>query len=101
MTKKVCLKDTLKNTIKSDTEIDIIAFPVKYPQGAEKQLIKAALKREVPSGGLPMDIGVVVHNVGTARAIYDAVALEKPLTVIVRRCASSLTLPMLVCVASL
>jgi len=51
---------------------------VKYPQGAEKQLIKALLKREVPSGGLPMDVGALVHNVGTAAAVFDAVALNKP-----------------------
>ena len=47
---------------------------VKYPQGAEKQLIKAVLNREVPSGGLPFDVGVVVQNVGTALAVYEAVA---------------------------
>jgi len=52
---------------------------VKYPQGAEIQLIYALLKREVPSGKLPMDIGVVVHNVGTVIAIRDSVCLSKPL----------------------
>ncbi|RLB62894.1 MAG: electron transport complex subunit RsxC, partial [Deltaproteobacteria bacterium] len=52
---------------------------VKYPQGAEKQLILAVTGREVPSGGLPMDVGVVVHNVGTAAAIADAVIEGKPL----------------------
>jgi electron transport complex protein RnfC len=51
----------------------------KYPQGAERQLIKALLKREVPSGGLPMDVGALVNNVGTAAAVCDAVALNKPL----------------------
>ena len=60
--------------------IQIAVLPVKYPQGAEKQLIKALLNREVPTGGLPMDVGVVVQNVGTAKAIYDAVAYRKPLT---------------------
>jgi len=50
-----------------------------YPQGGEKQLIKNVLKREVPSGRLPFDIGVVVHNVGTVYAIYEAVFLGKPL----------------------
>lgn len=59
--------------------IEIVALPVKYPQGAEKQLIKAILGREVPVGGLPMDVGVVVSNVGTAKAVYDAVAWRKPL----------------------
>jgi electron transport complex protein RnfC len=50
-----------------------------YPQGGEKQLIKAVLNREVPSGGLPIDVGVVVHNVGTAFAVYEAVQKNKPL----------------------
>ncbi|MCK5595436.1 RnfABCDGE type electron transport complex subunit C, partial [bacterium] len=63
----------------SDTDIDIIALKVKYPQGAEKQLIKALLKREVPSGGLPMDIGVIVSNVGTSFAVYESVVERKPL----------------------
>jgi len=64
------------------TDIDyitVLALDVKYPQGAEKQLIKAATGREVPSGGLPMDIGAVVQNVGTAVAVYEAVAFNKPL----------------------
>ncbi len=54
-------------------------LPVRYPQGAEKQLIKALLNREVPAGGLPLDVGVVVQNVGTAFAIHEAVALGRPL----------------------
>lgn len=52
---------------------------MKYPQGGEKQLIKTVLGKEVPSGGLPMDVGVVVHNVGTLLAIYEAVNFGKPL----------------------
>jgi electron transport complex protein RnfC len=51
----------------------------KYPQGAEKQLIKACLNREVPSGGLPMDVKCVVQNVGTAIAVRDAVRYGRPL----------------------
>jgi electron transport complex protein RnfC len=51
----------------------------KYPQGAEKQLIKAVLRREVPSGGLPLDVGCVVQNVGTAVAVRDAVKFGRPL----------------------
>ena len=50
-----------------------------YPQGGEKQLIKNILKKEVPQGKLPFDIGVLVHNVGTLFAIYEAVYLGKPL----------------------
>jgi len=60
-------------------DMEPIALKVKYPQGAEKQLIKSILKREVPLGGLPMDVGVVVQNVGTAAALYEAVYLGKPL----------------------
>ncbi len=59
--------------------ITIHALKVKYPQGAEKQLIKALINREVPSGQLPIDVGAVVHNVGTAFAVYEAVQKNKPL----------------------
>ncbi len=59
--------------------IEVVPLEVKYPQGAEKQLILAALGREVPSGGLPMDAGAVVQNVGTAAAVADAVLLGRPL----------------------
>jgi electron transport complex protein RnfC len=62
-----------------ENNVEIIPLKVRYPQGAEKQLIKAILNREVPSGGLPMDVGVVVQNVGTAVAVHDAVALGRPL----------------------
>ncbi|MBU4376088.1 MAG: electron transport complex subunit RsxC [Candidatus Omnitrophica bacterium] len=50
-----------------------------YPQGGEKQLIKAVLKREVPSGKLPFDVGALVQNVATTYAVYEAVYLGKPL----------------------
>ena len=63
----------------SGTNIEVFSLHVKYPQGAEKQLIKAILGREVPSGGLPMDVGVVVQNVGTAFAVYEAVKYGRPL----------------------
>jgi Na+-translocating ferredoxin:NAD+ oxidoreductase subunit C len=59
--------------------ITVQALKVKYPQGAEKQLIKALINREVPSGHLPIDIGAVVHNVGTAFAVYEAIQKNKPL----------------------
>ncbi|PKP09651.1 MAG: electron transport complex subunit RsxC [Bacteroidetes bacterium HGW-Bacteroidetes-4] len=59
--------------------IDIVPLKVKYPQGGEKQLIKAVINREVPSGALPIDVGAVVHNVGTAFAVYEAVQKNKPL----------------------
>lgn len=59
--------------------ITVHALKVKYPQGAEKQLIKALINREVPSGHFPIDIGAVVHNVGTTFAVYEAVQKNKPL----------------------
>jgi len=59
--------------------ITVIGLEVKYPQGAEKQLIKALINREVPTGRLPLDVGTVVHNVGTAFAVYEAVQKNKPL----------------------
>lgn len=59
--------------------VEVQGLKVKYPQGGEKQLIKAVVDREVPSGGLPLDVGAVVHNVGTALAVYEAVQKDKPL----------------------
>ncbi|MBP6429803.1 MAG: electron transport complex subunit RsxC [Bacteroidales bacterium] len=59
--------------------IEIVALKTKYPQGAEKQLIYALTKREVPSGKLPIEVGCVVNNIGTAEAIYHAVQKNKPL----------------------
>jgi electron transport complex protein RnfC len=52
---------------------------VKYPQGGEKQLIKAVTGKEVPAGGLPIEAGSIVHNVGTVFAVYEAVQKNKPL----------------------
>jgi electron transport complex protein RnfC len=59
--------------------IEVAALRVKYPQGAEKQLIYALTRRKVPCGGLPMDVNCLVHNVGTTKAIYDAVRFGIPL----------------------
>lgn len=59
--------------------IEIKTLKTKYPQGAEKQLINAITSKEVPSGGLPIDIGVIVFNVSTTYAIYDAIINGKPL----------------------
>ncbi len=61
------------------SNIDIVPLKVKYPQGAEKMLIRAALRREVPPGKLPLDVGVVVNNVGTAIAVADALTRNLPL----------------------
>ncbi len=62
-----------------DPRICVDTVPTKYPQGSEKMLIQAALDKQVPSGGLPFDIGVLVQNVGTTIAIYEAVTYDKPL----------------------
>ncbi|MGE5633113.1 MAG: electron transport complex subunit RsxC [Caulobacteraceae bacterium] len=59
--------------------IEVVALKTKYPQGAEKQLIYACTGREVPSGGLPADAGVVVNNVGTAAAVAKAIKTGMPL----------------------
>lgn len=59
--------------------IEIVPLKVKYPQGAEKQLIKAVTGKEVPSGKLPIEVGCVVNNVGTAFAVYEAIQKNKPL----------------------
>ena len=69
----------LKAAVKKDLRIKIAALQVKYPQGGEKQLVKAILNREVPKNGLPLDVGVIVHNVGTIFAIYEAIQYQKPL----------------------
>lgn len=63
----------------SRPHIEVVPLRVRYPQGGEKQLIEAVTGREVPSGGLPIDTGAVVQNVGTALAVYEAVQKNKPL----------------------
>jgi electron transport complex protein RnfC len=65
--------------LREGKQIEVQPLEVQYPQGGEKQLIQAVLDREVPSGGLPADVGVIVHNVGTTFAIYEAVQKNKPL----------------------
>ncbi len=62
------------------TGIQIAVLPTKYPQGSEKQLILAVTGREVPLGGLPLDVGVAVSNVSTTAAIAGAVVKGNPLT---------------------
>ncbi|MCX7971429.1 MAG: electron transport complex subunit RsxC [Negativicutes bacterium] len=70
-----CMREATANT-----NIEVVVLPAKYPQGAEKNLIKAVLGREVPSGGLPADVGVIVQNVGTMAAVSEAVESGIPLT---------------------
>lgn len=69
----------LKKLTKDIDNINVQELKVKYPQGGEKQLIKALTGREVPSGALPISTGCVVQNVGTTFAVYEAVQKNKPL----------------------
>ena len=59
--------------------VAVVPLKKRYPQGGEKQLIDAIIRRQVPSMGLPVDVGAVVQNVSTALAVYDAVLKNKPL----------------------
>lgn len=70
---------TMKKAASEHKGIEVVGLHTKYPQGAEKQLIYACTKREVPSGGLPMAAGVVVNNVATAAAVSDAIKTGMPL----------------------
>ncbi|WP_374058603.1 electron transport complex subunit RsxC [Alkalibacter rhizosphaerae] len=71
--------EAIYQAIDDKGKIEVFSLHTKYPQGSEKQLITAVTGREVPSGGLPMDAGVVVSNVGTAVAVSDAIQLGMPL----------------------
>ena len=63
----------------SSFDIEIKKLQTKYPQGDEKRIIDVCLNRQVPSGGLPMDVGAIVSNVSTMNAIYEAIYMDKPL----------------------
>ncbi len=62
-----------------DPKISVVRLPTRYPTGGERQLIKVLTGKEVPSGKRPLEIGVVCHNLSTARAVYNAIALAEPL----------------------
>lgn len=77
-----------REKLKDESDIKVVPLKTKYPQGGEKMLIKAILNREVPwltsngaasRPGLPMDVGVIVNNVGTAVAIAEAIKWGRPL----------------------
>lgn len=74
-----CFKKAVKEH-KNCEDIEVSVVKTKYPQGGEKQLIRSILKKDIPVGGIPPMIGVLVCNVATAAAVADAVVLEKPLT---------------------
>jgi electron transport complex protein RnfC len=76
--KKDAIK-VMKKACSAYEDITVYPLKVKYPQGGEKQLIKAVNGKEVPNGRLPLDVGCVVYNVGTTFAVYEAVQKNKPL----------------------
>lgn len=82
----ICLEDNKRDAVPildkaaEGTGVEVETLETKYPQGSEKQLIQAVLGREVPVGGLPMDVGVLVMNVNTAASLARAVIRKKPLT---------------------
>ena len=71
--------EIMQKAASGEAGVEIVPLKTKYPQGAEKQLIYACTKREVPSGGLPMDVGAVVNNVGTAAQIAVSIKTGMPL----------------------
>lgn len=82
----ICIEDNkpeaieaIKKAASNREGVKVMTLKTKYPQGSEKQLIKAVTEREVPAGGLPIDIGVIVLNAATSLAIADAIQLGRPL----------------------
>ncbi|MFO7958512.1 MAG: electron transport complex subunit RsxC [Candidatus Brocadiia bacterium] len=72
--------EAFSEALEGEDNLHVMPLEVRYPQGAEQQLITAATGREVPSGGgLPSDVGCLVHNVATVLAIRDAVLFRRPL----------------------
>ncbi len=69
----------MNQAVEGKSDISVVPLKTKYPQGAEKMLIQVTTRRRVPSGGLPLDVGVVNHNVGSAVAISGAVQKGRPL----------------------
>lgn len=78
-TNKMDALEKLQSISGESSGISVVGLKTKYPQGAEKQLIYACIKKQVPSGGLPMDAGAVVCNVATAAAIAKAIKVGMPL----------------------
>ncbi len=76
---KIDVVEVLRSLVRPEDNIKIVTVKAKYPQGDEKRLIDAITGRKVPSGGLPMDVGCVVNNAGTAKAIAEAITEGKPL----------------------
>ena len=70
----------LRKLLANETDIELLVFPTRYPQGAERQLVQAVTGREIVPGQLPASVGCVVFNVATYEATYRAVCLGKPIT---------------------
>ncbi len=70
--------EIFKKLLKNEDGVDIVSLNTRYPQGAEKQLIKTLLNKEVPCGKLPRDLGIIVNNIATLFAIYEAIYKAKP-----------------------
>ena len=71
--------ELMKEKVDGIDNIEVVVAKTKYPQGAEKTLIKRVMGRQVPRGGLPADVGVVVDNISTVKAISDAIQKGMPL----------------------
>jgi electron transport complex protein RnfC len=70
---------SIREAAKRSDMITVVGLPTRYPMGSEKHLVQTLVGKETPARGLTADIGVVVHNVATARAVYDAIVLGRPL----------------------
>ena len=71
--------ELMKEKVADIGNMEVFVARTKYPQGAEKTLIKRVMGRKVPSGGLPADVGVIVDNISTVKAISDAIQKGMPL----------------------
>ena len=76
---QAALKERSSHTTATKYDVELAVIPTKYPSGGEKQLIQILTGQEVPSGGIPAEIGIVCQNVATARAVYRAVRYGEPL----------------------
>ena len=70
--------DLMSSIVSKEPDVEVVVLEVKYPEGAEKMLIDAVTGRRVPPGKLPSEVGVLVQNVGTAVALYEAASTGKP-----------------------
>ena len=73
------MQQAAKNAADHGPTVEIVTVPTKYPSGSEKTLIKVLTGKEVPSKGIPAQVGIVCQNVGTAYAVYHAIVLGEPL----------------------